>query len=132
LQSAQQARLVPPLRGGSVVLATLKPFLGFPSFIERYSKLWSEYAVMHSTLHQIEEDLHARNRLQSEQVAAFIKIRDRMPDLARLDDPSPVLKLVVKFECQVRTEIPVKSLWTPRRPGNGAPPVDQPAPKPES
>jgi hypothetical protein len=113
----------------SIVLATVKPFLGWPTLIERYSKLWSEYATMHAALQQIEEDLQTNNCLRTEQVEAFGKIRDRMPELAQLDDPHPDMELVARFEQEVKAEVPVTSLWMPRRPAQGVAPATPAAQK---
>jgi len=108
------------ISAASIILATAKPLVNLPSSIERYSKLWSEYATMHSSLQQIEDELRAKNCLRTEQVEAFTKIQARIPELASQDDPSLDLKLVAKFENQVLKEVPVTSLWMPQRPSLNA------------
>jgi hypothetical protein len=71
---------------------------------------------MHSALQQFEEDLHAQACLRTEQLEAFGNIRARVPEFTQLNDPSPDRNVVAGFEQEVNTEVPIKSLWMPRRP----------------
>ena len=100
----------------SIILSTLKPLLPWSTQIERYSKLWGEYASMHGAIQIIEDDLGAKNTLTTEQVEAFQKLRDRVPELQRLDDVNPNRDVIRAIQQEVNAEIPVNRLWMPPAP----------------
>src|SRR5882724_11761764 len=54
------------ISGVSIFLAGVKPFLGLPAQIERYGKLWGEFASMYEGYRSIEQDCSANNCLSSD------------------------------------------------------------------
>lgn len=104
------------ISGVAIILSTLKPFLGLAADIERFGKLWGEYASMYEAFRIIEQDCRAMERLTTEQVDTFKRLRERIQSLAPLDDQKPDKKLIKKLEQEVILEIPVKGLWKPKIP----------------
>jgi hypothetical protein len=102
------------ISGIAILLSTIKPFLGLAAQIERYGKLWGEFASMYEAFKIIEQDCRANDYLTTEQVDTFKRLRERIQNLAPLDDQRPDKKLIKRLTQEVNHELPVTMLWKPK------------------
>lgn len=100
----------------SILLATVKPFLNWPTLIEQYGKLYGEYAGQTASLRIMEEDFWRNDAITSEQMQAFDQIRQRNVELAKLDPPKPDKALIKRLQDEVNQQIPPTKLWSPPAP----------------
>lgn len=107
-------KIVWAVLGGTVaVLSILKPIVGLPKSIERFSKLWTGHSRIYYDIEQVVSDIKATRRVTPEMLAVLSDARKRYRELALDDDVKPVERLRRKCFAEVKKEIPVSSLWYP-------------------
>jgi hypothetical protein len=100
--------------GGLVALTSvLKPVVGLPKSIERFSKLWTGHSRIYYDLEQVVSDIRAERQVTPQMLAALSDARNRHRELALDDDIKPVERLRRKYYAEVNNEIPASSLWYP-------------------
>ncbi|OGD12385.1 MAG: hypothetical protein A2Y86_03305 [Candidatus Aminicenantes bacterium RBG_13_62_12] len=105
------------IAGLAALLAVIKPFLNLPKQLEKYSKLFIGHGDVYYDLKAITTEL-ARVRDYTPKVQeAHGKAFERIKQLAPEDDPKIKEKLRRRFFEEVNREIPVESLWWPKKPG---------------
>ena len=97
----------------TAVLAVLKPFLSLTSKIERSANLYASYALLHSELHNLVDDMRVKETLTDDMLTHYRNARERMAVLVQKEDPKPHQKLARKYYEEVKREIPVEKLWMP-------------------
>lgn len=100
--------------GGTVtLLSVLKPIVGLPKSIERFSKLWTGHSRIYYDIEQVVSDIKAAHRVTPEMLEVLSDARKRHRELALDDDIKPIERLRRKFFEEVKKEIPRSSLWYP-------------------
>jgi hypothetical protein len=103
--------------GLAALLAVIKPFLNLPKQIEKYSKLFVGHGDVFYDLKAITTELARVRDYTSKVQEAHDRVFQRIKQLAPEDDPVINEKLRRRFFEEVNREIPVESLWWPKKPG---------------
>lgn len=105
------------IAGLAALLAVIKPFLNLPKQIEKYSKLFIGHGDVYYDLKAITTELARVRDYRSKVQEAQGRVLDRIKQLAPEDDPKINENLRRRFFEEVNREIPVESLWWPKKPG---------------
>lgn len=108
------------ISGVAILLAVIKPILGYAARIEEYTSLHREYATLFARCRQIVRDINgsrlriaATGDLPEPVTEAMERIRTKMVDLAPQEDKEPDVPLRLRLEAEVNQEIPAERLWIP-------------------
>jgi len=97
----------------AALFAVVKPILNLSKDVERYSKLFVGHGDVYYDLQAITMEL-ARVRGYTDKIReTFESVLKRIKQLGIEDDPKPNEKLHRRCFEEVKTEIPVNSLWWP-------------------
>jgi hypothetical protein len=103
------------LVGLAAVLSIIKPLLGWPKEIERYSKLFAAYSVLYHELQNLVDDIAVKGNVPTSALTIYRAARDRAANLAAEDDSQPDEKLRKRFTQEVNKEKPLDAYWRPTK-----------------
>jgi hypothetical protein len=108
--------LLPYLAALAAILGVVKPILGIPKQIERYSKLWSDYIAISLETGRVVGQIQIYQKVTPEMEKIIEDVRDRFDELSKREDPYPNMKQLAKQQQAVDIELPSTRLWAPCAP----------------
>lgn len=84
-----------------------------PHSKKAYTALFSGYAEATSVLRTVVEDIRTKKGLSRRAASDYRRMRERVVELEKMDEPNPDRGLIRRFEREVNREIPLTVLWFP-------------------
>jgi len=97
----------------SIILSIAKPLLRLSDEIEKYAKIYGEYASASAKMEILVQDIQVHMAIPPNLLSVFDELRKRAAELVALDDPAPDPKLIRELQHEVNEQIKVDTLWVP-------------------